>query len=66
MAEIIKKPVIAHSLLTLKVGEEMKFEQRLTKPYTVRGAAVRLKRKGYLFKCEEGGLPSGIKVTRIK
>jgi len=68
MNEIIirKKPEISGTLRRMKVGSEIMFSQKVAKTATVRTAVYRLNKVGFLFVSTEAGLPSGIKVTRIK
>ena len=68
MAEIIrkKKPELTGSLLKMKVGEELFFPNRTARHNTVRDILYRLNKQGYYFVGTIKGLPTGIKVTRIK
>jgi len=66
MAEFKKIISITETLKAIEVGKEVYFPQRPIKPGAFKAATVRLNRKGYLFTCSESGIPSGIKVTRLK
>ena len=66
MAEIKKIISVSETLKAIEVGKEEFFPQRPLKPGMIKAAAQRLKRQGFLFTCSEAGLPSGIKVTRLK
>ena len=66
MAKFVKKISLGETLKALEIGKETYFEQKPFRPALISAAAQRLKKHGYDFYCAEAGLPSGIKVTRIK
>ena len=67
MVEFKKIISITETLKAIEVGKEQYFPQRPIKPGSIKAAAARLNRKKiYRFTCSEMGLPSGIKVTRLK
>ena len=66
MAKFVKVDSLRETLKALPPGESMIIKPREYRESVVKMCAHRLKSNGYLFVCSEAGLPSGIKVTRIK
>lgn len=66
MAVIVKKPSLSETLKALPLGKWEEFKPSQFKPNSIRVAASKLQKQGYLFECSDRGMVTGIKVKRIK